>query len=220
MMNSVTERENKMITKTSEKQLVRAIKARLGLNDRKAREIIDENWFSMPTESLRDCVLVVHNAEEVNPYLDVMVQGLEGYSVWVASLRLKPSDLERWKKMPIEQAYSLPEDFRTIFDSYEWSDGRVVNVRPRDEDAIIVTVEDNEGFRLETAMLAEINDAPGLVTYAMEKLDRGARLCIERNPQGERADKAKGLPILEMICAQNDSVELDEYFGTPESMAA
>ena len=214
-----------MLTKTATKQLRRAIKTRLGLNDRRASDIIDRNWFSTPEGSLRGCVAVVNDAMSVNPSLSLYVPGTEGYYEWVGHLRLEKTDLVRWKAMSLEDAYAAPEDFRTLSDSFEWVDGTVTACRPRDEDAIIVTVDFGDGDIRDMAMLADINDATGLMSYAREKIGEKSRICFEGEPKGERSIKSQNLPILEMICEgrgdNDDFVDLDDLFGPiPERIAA
>ena len=217
--------ENEMLTKTATKQLRRAIKTRLGLNDRQAGAIIDRNWFTTPEGSLRDCVVLLNDSVSVNPTLGIYVPGTEGYYEWVGYLNLVQDDLVRWNVMSLEDAYALPEGFRTLADSFEWVDGTVTACRPRDEDAIIVTVDFGEGLIREMAMLAEINDAPGLMRYAREKIGEKSRICFEAEPTGGRSIKSLNLPILEMICearaTNDDCVDLDDLFGPiPERIAA
>ena len=77
----------------------------------------------------------------------------------------------------------------------------------------------------EMAMLAEINDAPGLMRYAREKIGEKSRICFEAEPKGDRSIKSLNLPILEMICearaTNDDCVDLDDLFGPiPERIAA
>jgi len=193
-----------MITQTAKKHLVRAIKTRLGINDRWAGAILDNNWFSLPSENLRGVVVILQNTYVVNPYLDIYVPNEDGYYGWVGSLRLEKKDLTRWNVMSLEEAYALPDDFKTVADSYEWVDGIVTDAKPRDEDAIIVTVTTKDGQTRDMAMLAEINDAQGLIRYVREKLNEESRLCIEETPDDKRAAKAGGLPVLEMIVKAQD----------------
>ena len=212
-----------MLTKTATKQLRRAIKTRLGLNDRQAGEIIDRNWYSTPEGNLRDCVAVVDASP--SPHLTIYVPGNEGYHEWVGHLRLEKDDLVRWNAMSLEEAYALPEGFRTLADCFEWVDGTVTACRPRDEDAIIVTVDFGEGLTREMAMLADINDAPGLMSYVREKIGEKSRICFEAEPKGDRSIKSLNKPILEMICepraTNDDFVDLDDLFGPiPERIAA
>ena len=223
--NPVTERKNEMLTKTATKQLRRAIKTRLGLNDRQAGDIIDRNWYSTPEGSLRDCVVLLNDSVSANPTLGIYVPGNEGYYEWVGYLNLVQGDLARWNVMSLEDAYALPEGFRTIADSFEWVDATVTACRPRDEDAIIVTVDFGEGLTREMAMLADINDAPGLMSYVREKIGEKSRICFEAEPTGDRSIKSLNKPILEMICearaTNDDFVDLDELFGPiPERIAA
>lgn len=210
-----------MLTKTANKQLRQAIKSRLGLNDRQAGSIIDRNWFLTPEGPLKDCVVQINNAHNVNPTLGIYVPGNSGYYEWTGYLNLEKNDLVRWNAMSLEDAYAIPEGFRTLADSFEWRDGTVIECRPRDSLAIIVTVDFGEGLIREMAMLAEINDAEGLIEYAREKIGENSRVCFEENPTGERSQQAQGLPVLEMICINKDSIDLDEYFGPiPEKVAA
>lgn len=214
-----------MLTKTATKQLRRAIKTRLGLNDRQAGEIIDRNWYAMPEGSLRDCVAVLDGANSVNPHLTIYVPGDQGYHEWVGHLRLEKDDLDRWNAMSLEDAYAIPEGFRTLADSFQWVDGTVTACRPRDEDAIIVTVDFGEGLTREMAMLADINDAPGLMRYAREKIGEKSRICFDPEPRGDRSIKSLNKPILEMICearaSNDDFVDLDDLFSPiPERIAA
>lgn len=212
-----------MLTKTATKQLRRAIKTRLGLNDRRASDIIDRNWFSTPEGSLRDCVAILDPSP--SPHLTIYIPGDQGYHEWVGHLSLEKSDLDRWNLMSLEDAYAIPEGFRTLADSFEWVDGTVTACRPRDEDAIIVTVDFGDGDVREMAMLADINDATGLMSYAREKIGEKSRICFEAEPKGERSIKSQSLPILEMICEgrgdNDDFVDLDDLFGPiPERIAA
>lgn len=212
-----------MLTKTATKQLRRAIKTRLGLNDRQAGDIIDRNWYATPEGNLRDCVAVVDPSP--TRHLTIYVPCDEGYYEWAGHLHLEKDDLVRWNAMPLEDAYALPEGFRTMADSFEWVDATITACRPRDEDAIIVTVDFGEGLIREMAMLADINDAAGLMRYVREKIGEKSRVCFEAEPTGDRSIKSLNMPILEMICegrAYNDDVvDLDDLFGPiPERIAA
>lgn len=209
-----------MLTKSAAKHLRRAIKSRLGLNDRQATCIIERNWFNAPEGALHDCVVTVNNGYEANPSLNIYVPGSDGYYVWIGHQRLEKDDLVRWKAMPLEDAHALPEGFQTLSDSFEWVDATVTDCRPRDDLAIIVTVDFGEGKTREMAMLADINDAQGLLSYVREKIGREARVCFEAEPKGERSLQAQGLSILEMITVDCDSMDLDEYYGVAEKATA
>tara|TARA_B100000953_G_scaffold90817_1_gene74033 strand:+ start:1789 stop:2418 length:630 start_codon:yes stop_codon:yes gene_type:complete len=209
-----------MLTKSATKHLRRAIKARLGLTDRQASSIIERNWANGICENLQGCVALLNNAYDTNPNLGIYVPGNYGYYEWVGHLRLEKSDLERWNVMSLEEAYALPEGFRTLSDCFEWVDATITDCRPRDEDGIIVTVDFGEGRTREMAMLADINDAQGLLSYAREKIGRQGRVCFEAEPKGERSLKAHGMAIVEMITVDYDSVDLDELYGEPAKLAA
>ena len=209
-----------MLTKSATKHLRRAVKTRLGLNDRQASSIIERNWANGICENLQGCVALLNNAYDTNPNLGIYVPGNYGYYEWVGHLRLEKSDLERWNVMSLEEAYALPEGFRTLSDCFEWVDATITDCRPRDEDGIIVTVDFGEGRTREMAMLADINDAQGLLSYAREKIGRQGRVCFEAEPKGERSLKAHGMAIVEMITVDYDSVDLDELYGEPAKLAA
>ena len=209
-----------MLTKSATKHLRRAIKARLGLTDRQASSIIERNWANGICENLQGCVALLNNAYDTNPNLGIYVPGNYGYYEWVGHLRLEKSDLERWNVMSLEEAYALPEGFRTLSDCFEWVDATITDCRPRDEDGIIVTVDFGEGRTREMAMLADINDAQGLLSYAREKIGRQGRVCFEAEPKGERSLKAHGMAIVEMITVDYDSIDLDELYGEPAKLAA
>lgn len=209
-----------MLTKSATKHLRRAIKARLGLTDRQASSIIERNWANGICENLQGCVALLNNAYDTNPNLGIYVPGNYGYYEWVGHLRLEKSDLERWNVMSLEEAYALPEGFRTLSDCFEWVDATITDCRPRDEDGIIVTVDFGEGRTRDMAMLADINDAQGLLAYAREKIGRQGRLCFEAEPKGERSLKAHGMAIVEMITVDYDSIDLDELYGEPAKLAA
>lgn len=209
-----------MLTKSATKHLRRAIKARLGLTDRQASSIIERNWANGICENLQGCVALLNNAYDTNPNLGIYVPGNYGYYEWVGHLRLEKSDLERWNVMSLEEAYALPEGFRTLSDCFEWVDATITDCRPRDEDGIIVTVDFGEGRTRDMAMLADINDAQGLLSYAREKIGRQGRVCFEAEPKGERSLKAHGMAIVEMITVDYDSNDLDELYGDPAKLAA
>ena len=128
-----------MLTKSATKHLRRAIKARLGLTDRQASSIIERNWANGICENLQGCVALLNNAYDTNPNLGIYVPGNYGYYEWVGHLRLEKSDLERWNVMSLEEAYALPEGFRTLSDCFEWVDATITDCRPRDEDGIMST---------------------------------------------------------------------------------
>jgi len=209
-----------MLTKSATKHLRRAVKTRLGLNDRQASSIIERNWANGICENLQGCVALLNNAYEVNPSLAIYVPGNYGYYEWVGHLRLEKSDLTRWNVMSLEEAYALPEGFRTLSDCFEWVDASITACRPCDEDGIIVTVDFGEGHTRDMVMLADINDAQGLLAYAREKIGRQGRLCFEAEPKGERSLKAHGMAIVEMITVDYDSIDLDELYGEPAKLAA
>jgi len=214
-----------MLTKTATKHLRRAIKTRLGLNDRQAGAIIDRNWFTTPEGSLRGCVALVNDAVSITPTLGIYVPGEDGYYEWVGYLNITQDDLDRWNLMTLEDAYAAPEGFQTLSDSFEWLDGSVTGCRPRDDDAIIVTVDLGEGDIREMAMLADLSDASDLMRYVRDRIGENSRICFEAEPKGSRGTKSHNLPILEMICENrsdnDDFVDLDDLFGPiPERIAA
>lgn len=188
-----------MITKTLRSNLRRVIKVRLRISDRQANEIIDQNWLRLPTEVTQKSVAIVDDTYREKPMLDIYTRQPDGYYTTVGGLAVDQNDLARWNQLDLEEAYGLPADFRTMADCYSWSDATLVDARARDKDAIIVTLENDAGERSEYAMLIEINDAPGTLSYARSCRGRTSRACIEAEPFGERAAKAGGLPILEIL---------------------
>ena len=188
-----------MITKTLRSNLRRVIKARLRISDRQANDIIDRNWLRLPTEVTQNSIAIVDDTYREKPMLDIYTRQPDGYYATVGGLAVDQDDLARWNELDLEEAYGLPADFRTMADCYAWSDATLVEARARDGDAIVITLENDAGERAEYAMLIEINDAPGTLSYARGCAGRPSRVCIEAEPFGERAAKAGGLPILEML---------------------
>lgn len=188
-----------MITKTLRSNLRRIIKARLRISDRQANDIIDRNWLNLPLEITQNSVAIFETSYSPRPVLDIYTRQADGYYTAVGGLDLEPEDFERWNRLSIEEAYAIPENFKTIAECYTWSDGVLIDARARDEDAILVTLENDKGECAEYAMLIDINDAPGTLNYARSCIGRASRVCIEAEPFGDRAAKAGELPILEMM---------------------
>lgn len=215
-------KEKTMITKTSEKQLAAAIKRTLRVGDKVANGIVADNWMRLPVTSLRGAVVTVLPESRALEVYAPCTGDLEGYHMPVATLTVDGSALARWNQLPIEEAYGLPEGVKLGTDM-ESFDGKVLSFRPRDEDGIIVeTLDFATGEVRDMVMLAGINDAPGLLAYAAEIKEEGARLYWEPNPIGSRSRKAAGLPILEMVLTGSNRidengeepfVDLDELFG-------
>ena len=198
-----------MITKTLQNNLRKILKSRLGINNADANSILTRNWLSLPLDVTHTSVGIYAESSRGEARLDIYNRDNDGYYRNAGWINLIPSDLERWKAMSIEDAYRLPDDFRTVKDSYQWIDGRIVDAKPRDEDSILVSAENEFGEKTQYVMLAEINDAPGTLSYAREYIGRRARLCIEDKPFGGRHDKAGQLPILEMIHIPQNMIDAD-----------
>lgn len=198
-----------MITKTLQSNLRKILKSRLGINNADANSILTRNWLALPLDVTHTSVGVYAESQYGQARIDIYNRNRDGYYQITGSLDLIPSDLERWKVMSIEDAYSLPEDFRTVEDSYQWIDGRIVDAGPRDEESILVAAEDEFGEKTQYVMLADINDARGTLSYASEYIDKRVRLCVESKPFGDRELKAGQMPILDMIHMTEDMSHAD-----------
>lgn len=202
-----------MITKTLQNNLRKILKSRLGINNADANSILTRNWLNLPLDVTHTSVGIYAESSRGEARLDIYNRDSDGYYHNAGWINLIPSDLERWKAMSIEDAYRLPDDFRTAKDSYQWIDGRIVDAKPRDEDSILVVTEGEFGERTQYVMLADINDAPGTLSYAREYIGRRARLCIEDKPFGDRELKAGEMPILEMIHMPEGMNQADVNMG-------
>lgn len=198
-----------MITKTLQSNLRKILKSRLGINNADANSILTRNWITLPLDVTHTSVGICAESNYGQARIDIYNRDSEGYYQITGSLDLIPSDLERWKAMSIEDAHSLPDDFRTVEDNYQWIDGRIVDAGPRDEDSILVAAEDEFGEKTQYVMLADINDAPGTLSYASEYIGKRVRLCVEGKPFGDRELKAGQMPILEMIHMTEDMMHAD-----------
>jgi len=102
-----------MATQTARRHVRNALRSRLGISDRTARDIVQEftNHMSLwqIDMDLRGCVAVVGNDRTgVALYLP----DADGVLVHVHDLVIEAEHLARWKAMPLEQAYGLPEGVR------------------------------------------------------------------------------------------------------------
>jgi hypothetical protein len=102
-----------MATQTARRHVRNALRSRLGISDRTARDIVQEftNHMSLwqIDMDLRGCVAVVGNDRTgVSLYLP----DADGVLVHVEDLVVEAEHLARWKAMPLEQAYGLPDGLK------------------------------------------------------------------------------------------------------------
>jgi hypothetical protein len=102
-----------MSTSTAFRNVEKALCERLGIRKGRAREIVRNraivSELDMIRVDMRDCVAVV--MAETN---EVMIhsRGPDGTLTPIESLIVFESDLKRWRTMPVDQAYGLPNGTR------------------------------------------------------------------------------------------------------------
>ncbi len=196
-----------MLTKTAERKLIKAIKATLRITDRQARLIILKNEYALTmfySDFDRCAAIVDANASRSNgaPYLSIYAfNAFTGYFSEVSTLTLDPEDLVRWNRLPLEEAYAIPEHVEFFCDATTKTEGRICSARPDNDDRLIVSVETAEGVR-EMAMLIEIGTPQEVLSYARSRIGEDLVLFIEEAPRAARKTIAGDLPILEMCMLQ------------------
>ena len=213
------------LTASATKHLVKAIKAAIRVNDKVARDIINDNWLSSITGNLRYAVITVNpESRQLDVFTPATDDAFEGYHVISGWLKVTDAQLKRWNALPIEEAYALPEGVVIANETMSF-DGKVTGYRAKDDDGIIVTVLNfATGKETDMVLLADINDAPGLIDYAAGIKGEPARIIYEPKAAGRRARISGGRPVLENVLPGenrmnengeevDDFMDLDDYFG-------
>ncbi len=181
---------------TVKKQIVRSLASRLDISVSRAAKICDAdgNW-----EAINDIIYAT------NPIV-TMSWGTNEASIWgdingyhdrIAEITIPDDLVAKWNAMPMEQAYSLPADVQLGMETVQKC-GQMIDAQPRNDDGITVVIVTDDGSTMTCAMLAQIGTAQDVLNYANECI--GDRIFhIEMNPRGDRAIRADGMPIVEMI---------------------
>ncbi|AXK43843.1 hypothetical protein [Erythrobacter aureus] len=208
-----------LLTKTAERKVLKAIKATLRLTDRQARSVILKNEYELTLfrSDYDRCVAIVDQDSRTGAgflYLSIYApSGDTGYYVEVTKLTLDDEDLVRWKRLPLEEAYAIPEGVQFFRDACDMVEGKILSARPDSEERLIVSVETAAGVR-DMAMLVEIGTPQEVLSYANGRVGDDLILFIEEAPRAKRKDIAGDLPILEMC------MDADVEWIQPLPMAA
>lgn len=216
-----------MCTATARRHVENALRARLGIRTADAREIVT-SWENGNTvfrikRDMRGCVAV---ATEGCTWVEIHAPGGNGVHDLVLSVNVRDSLFARWRAMPLEQAYGMPEgvvlradlDHATVEESeaaitphfgpapdprdHVWVDGTVTDVRILDERTLVVdaVVDGVAGRYVKFPVLGTVEQ---VAAYVRGKIDVPARLCLE----DQRFDPVPGFEdcrVVEMIVPDHD----------------
>ena len=185
-----------MTTKTAERNMMKAIKARLKLNDRQATAILSKNWFLLPEDRMDNCVAVVSDDRR---HLNLYAKGADGYHYNAVSLDIDEDDLARWNVLSLEEAYAMPEGFITPASNSVTKFLKVVSANESAEGMIEITLTEETGETIEAVMEPFVLTGGETIEMLTDQTIAEFDVFIEMTPIGARAEMSKGRPIINNI---------------------
>lgn len=189
-----------MISLSARKNLNKALKAALTISSRRADEIIDRNYCNIPYANCQG-VVVVNNDNNPTALKVLRFNVNSGIYEEIAEMIASNDDLTELRLRNDSDTITVPEGVVQAEDVTDRFQGTIVSARANNPSGILVDVRNDASGEVTTmALLAELCGAEELLDYAMEQLNKPARMTYTRAGYGTRGKiTAEGLPILEMV---------------------